>query len=66
MSVVSGLRVGSHTFSVEYIYDDLEIKRAYLGGGGIDIWPLLRDEIKLAIFDEIFTNELGSQSKTSR
>lgn len=52
MATISGIRIEGYTFTVEY--DVLDIKHAYIGNGGYDVWPLLSDRIRLAIFDEIF------------
>lgn len=53
MATISGIRVDGYTFCIEH--DTLDIKRAYIGfGGGIDVWPILADRVRLAIFDQAF------------
>jgi hypothetical protein len=54
MATISGIRVNGYNFDVEYDFQSLDIQRVYVGYGGIDVWPILCDNIKLKIFDEVF------------
>lgn len=52
MAGISGIKIDGYCFDVEY--DTLDITAAYLDGGGINLWPILNNTIRLAIFDEVF------------
>jgi uncharacterized membrane protein YjgN (DUF898 family) len=52
MATESNIKIGTHSFDVDY--DKNAIIRVYLSGGGIDIMPIIKNEILLKIFDHIF------------
>lgn len=49
---VKQVSMGSYHFEVDHDEDD--IKRVWLLGGGVDLKPILDDEVLLHIFDSIF------------
>ena len=55
MAAVSGIYVSGYSFDVEY--NVLDIVAVYVGGGGINVWPILDNKIRLAIFDEVFKSQ---------
>ena len=55
MTHISGIVMGSYSFDVDL--KDSDIQAAYLYGGGVNIWPILSDEVKLFIFDEALKDD---------
>lgn len=56
MAKISGLVIDGYTLVVEY-NGGLEIEAVYIGhSGGVNVWPILCDSIRLKIFDQVFKN----------
>jgi len=43
MAVISGINIKGYRFTIEH--DTLDIKYCYLGDGGVNVWPILSNEI---------------------
>lgn len=52
MATINGIKVEGYNFNVDY--DGLIITYVTIGNGGANVWPILADRVRLAIFDKVF------------